>query len=404
MEVPIIWKLQVEGADRVKSAMNDLNSALERGEITNEEYTKSLMALGRESGRLNNLSRTQTQIFLAMHPNINRLTRGFSTFASVSRSALSIANSINLAFLRGGQASSEVLDITAQIAELRREMERAPADEKQGINEQIAILEARLKELKNAEVMGAISDVITAIGSIGLAISQTIPLVVKLIAKLTAAKAISSSINLSPTGGLVPGVGGKGGGFGVGGAIGGAATGVAIGAAVFPSIDAWLKENNEGYAKWAEFRDTVMGPAINDFFMKTIPETITKGFTTAWNGALTITQNVVNGIITGIEKLVNSFISAINSMIDAYNKTAGKIFGQLGKLGTVSLPRINLNEYMIKSNEVGSPAGSPAKGQIGPTNNYITVQGSVITERQLMSLVDDKFKEWMKSRGFTGFQ
>ena len=62
------------------------------------------------------------------------------------------------------------------------------------------------------------------------------------------------------------------------------------------------------------------------------------------------------------------------------------------KLGRVSL-----------GYEVGSPAGAPNKGQIGPSNTYITVQGSVIAERQLEQIMDDKFKQWMKDRGFTGF-
>ncbi len=70
-----------------------------------------------------------------------------------------------------------------------------------------------------------------------------------------------------------------------------------------------------------------------------------------------IAVNVFNTIMAAIETAVNFVIGKINGLIQAYNRTIGKVFGDMAELGEVSLARIS-----IKSKEVFSDVGNDVNG------------------------------------------
>jgi len=417
--IPVEWILSVNGANEVKSVMNDLNSAFDRGQINADEYTNSMAKLARESNRYNSIGRYQNQIFMAMHPSINKLSRSLSTFASISRTALSFTTALNTGLLRLGQSSSGAREIEAEISKLRRSLAWTPEDEKQSVIEEISALEAKLKELKDQEVIGAISDVITAIAGIGITISSLFPLISKLGTRLGVLKGVGTGIGASSAvGGLGAGAA-AGAGFATGSAMAGGLTGVGIGAAVFPSIDEWLKANNEGYMKWAEFRDNVMKPGMDKFFLEDIPaaiggagqfltnfflndlpnwarqgwQTVSDVFVTTWNSLMGFIEDGINGALQGFASFVNKIIDGINKIISGINRAFNSNIPTIGAfvIDKVSLPRIETGNTGVKS--------SPAIGT-GITNN-ITIMGSILAERELMTVVNKNTKQTYKSSGLS---
>lgn len=394
MEVPLQWKLSVTGNNQVKSIMNDLNNSFQRGQISGSEYADSVSKIGRESNKVNNISRYQNQIFLSMHPNINKLSRAFSTFASVARTTLSLMTSINTLFIAQNTQSSALSDITASLAENRRELNRTLDPERiQQLNEEYAILLAKEKELKDQDNVTYWEQWLNVILGAGLYLNifknhlfKLLPIVTKLgpALGLIANPFIAIGTAMSLLGGYIAD-------FLVG----------------LLGLEEWRKNNGKLLEDFFLVAiPTALGAAgqyLSNFFLNDLPtwasqgwKTVSDVFVKTWNGLMGFIETGINLAIKGFSNFINMIINGINSIIAGINKISNSKLSLIPAFVVqgINIPRIDQSTAPVQGPVQPATAGS----------TYITVQGSVITERQLMGLVDDKFKEWMKSRGFTGFQ
>jgi hypothetical protein len=161
---------------------------------------------------------------------------------------------------------------------------------------------------------------------------------------------------------------------------------------------------------------------------------ITQGLGAAWNAIHGGFVGFANGMVTGFnamiqaftkgaETLANGVISGINAIIGAYNNLASVLkLPRLPALPTISLsaPQIPLiaaakgadfmtnGPTMMLVGEAGqehvsvTPNGGSTRGNNGPTViNYITVQGSIKSARELAKDVDKVMKDTLKRHGWT---
>jgi hypothetical protein len=412
-EVPLSWKLSVRGATEVKTKLAELQRQFDQNAISAEDYAKGLREVARDSTTFTNSMNLQNRVFLATHPNLQRMSRAMSTVASVSRTLLTITNALNLARIASQGISSEQLDIESQIAQTLRAIARETDPEKlQALNEQLAVLRARLQELVSAETEQKINNLITLIGSVGLAVGG-----------------ISSALAKIGGSGLLAGIG-------AGAVAGFAALAVAILAAVaavgvFIAIWERLTGVEDGFFTGIveQFSD-VLGPFtkevirlftitipralgtaavfLTQFFLEDLPtwaqsafDFLAAGFTGVWAFITNATQNFINAIVTGIEFLINQFINAVNVMIRAYNAAARKIgLPTISELKQVTLARISLETPEAKTaaeRDIGLGGDTGAGATV--VNNF-EVHGSIRSDQEFMKLVDDNLKQKLKTRGF----
>jgi hypothetical protein len=287
MQVPLEWKLSVSGNNEVKSVMNDLSSAFQRGQISSSEFADSQAKLAREAQKTNNASRYQNQIFLSMHPNLNKLSRGFSTFSSIMRSTIALMTSINTLILAQNSTSSQEVDLLNQKAEAERGLRNARnPEEAQKWAEILAVINAKLKENSEQKTVQWWESWANVLSGIALPAAYLMKGHLGDIAKF-----IGTNGALLKAGGIFALI----------------ATGVALAAEemykfVFnvKDMDAWRAAN---------------GKMLVDFFTVSIPQalvSLVKFFQDSWFSIATIVQNVINGILGGFVDLINGVINAIN--------------------------------------------------------------------------------------------
>lgn len=428
MQVPLEWKLSVQGSNEVKAKLQEINSQFERGEISAGDYAKGLREVNRDARTLTGTTTMQRNIFLSTHPAFNQLSRATSTLASVSRTALTIINAMNLARIASLGASSQQLQIEADIARVMRDLNKETDPAKiASLNEELGILNARLKELKDGNFFEGISNGIILISTAALGLRSGIDLITKLAPALSALSSISfGGVALS----------------GIASILGAFVAIPAFALAAGFAISEFFKSIIPGLAKWHEDTKLILdnffliqipqalgqaGLFLTNFFLKDLPTwagtaftILQEAFTVGWNSIIKITEGAVNGLMAGLESLINGFISVINRMISAYNSVASKLgLPKLSTLGNISLPRVTLpiiaaangfdgvvnKPTMFLAGEAGSEQVSiTPHGQSSSNGNgtiIINVQGSVITERELVNRVDSALKDRLKRRGFT---
>ena len=396
MQVPLEWKMSVSGNNQVKSVMNDLNSALARGQISTSDYADSQAKLAATARKVNSSHKQQNDIFMAMHPNVNKLSRSFSTFASIARTTLALMNSINLILIAQNTQSSSLAKVTAEMAEKQRELDRTQDPvARQKLIEDMSILRAKMEELKNQDMVTYWESWITGIIGAGLFAN----IFLKHIGTISTA--------------LATGLGGAA----LATVLGLAAAFVAVAAAGFFVGRILGDFVNTALEKWDFFYWSKIEPMLVnmiDFFTVAIPnavevfkEGVIAGFIAVAtyltvdlpNALRTLAGGAIgifNTIIGAVEGLINTIIDGINRLIMAYNAVASKLgLGKLALLQHVSFDRLTLPEAPNKA------ANGPQ--QQGPSNTYITVQGSILTERELMNMVDDNSKQSFKRRGLAEF-
>lgn len=395
MEVPLQWKLSVDGANNVKSVMADLESAFQRGQISSEEFAHSTSMLARNSRIYTNVGRSQNQLFLAMHPNINKLSRGFSTLTSITRTSLSLITSINTLFTAMNTNSEALSTAMADVAEAQRGVNNSTPGSEKWIqwNEQLAIAQAHVNDLKNQQFVTTL----TAWGIGIIAVIESGAALIKILPELALWIKSLSIASLSAYVAFLPIIY----------AITAIAAGVLlIGAALekFSGKEGPFSALVDGAVEFLGLKDEFM--AIGEFFMVTLPSAIQQAgmfFITTWELITVATRDLINWIVAGIEGLVNKFIDAINSMIKAYNATAGQLLGKIGLMQHITLPRIKTDGSWVTTNQKDSATGAKKTGGVGQgIINNITVMGSILAENELKKISNDALKTELKKRGFTG--
>lgn len=403
MEVPLQWKLSVDGNNQVKSVMNDLNNAFDRGQISGSDYADSLSKMAREGNKANNIFRYQNQIYLSMHPSLNKLVRGMSAVASVGRTMQSIFNSLNILMLVNQGYSKEIATARADEAEAWRELNRAIAsgdpEKIQMAQEKLNIALENTKSILNDDFMNKINNIfgfftnaVVSGGGIAYIIKNFGKDIGKFftadkLAPLTGFLGTISNIFANP-------------------AVG---TNLAFFASQFLELIPGMKELKQGFSDWlhtwAEVDGSFIDTAMMKFFQdlpimaKNAWDFITISTVRTWNDIIGFIETGINFVIKGFSDFVNKIIAGFNSIIKGINKIPGFSIPLIPnfQIEGIQLPRLN-------TGDIGNPAGSPNGNVQGPTNTYITIEGSVLSEREFTSLMDSTFKKWMKDRGFTGFQ
>lgn len=421
MDVPISWKLSVQGSQDVKQRLADINAQFDRGEISAQDYAKGIREVNRDARSFVNISSAQKNIFLATHPMYNQISRSLSTVAGISRTLLSITNALNLARIAGNGMTSEELDLSLKKIDIMRALNTETDPSKiQGYQEELNLINKRLKEIGDEKISQGINNTVTAIGSLGLGLHG----IAKIIPQLLPVIAFFKNVGL------------------VGGIFVALATGIAFAAEALykflfgiEDMDAWRASNVTALINFFTI-DIPMalgqaGQFITNFFLKDLPKWIdqsvrwvTNAFSTMWDGIISFFKAGFDFIIKGINDLYGSILKFVNDIINLFSKiifgkkssssntssysgmqgsqVTNSLHAATGFEGMINTPTLmtvaeNGSEYVSVTPHGGSPKGG---------SNITIIQnigGSIIAEKQIKKMSDDGLKEALKRLGFTGY-
>lgn len=406
VNVPLSWELQIKGAENVKSRLQQLNQEFKNNEITVSEYSKELRRVNQDARVLTQTSTIQKNVFLAMHPAVNQLSRAMSTLSSVARTALSITNALNLATLAFNSTSVSLVEIQAELTQKQRELAEAVVKygkdsiEVSKIQEEINVLLAKqteeTKRIGDQQLQNLIT--LTAVGI--LVAKQALDISTKVLPAWAAFSALM---------GGMAGVGASVLAFFAGLASVFANPAMGQGLAFFVSqfLDfiPGMRELRQVFAEWlhswAEVDGTFIDTAMAKFFAEDLPNAIAA--TQEWFGGLTesiitfFTESLPSALGDAALYLTNFFLSDFPGWVAA---SAGIISGMFANLwDAVKNMTFNAFEYVIDQvtsfvNKARSmlqklidfivqgvrALGGRISGTSGSsTNQYSGMQGSAVT-------------------------
>jgi len=406
MAIPLTWKAEIYGAEDVKAKLAEIREQYKKGDIGIQEYTQKQTFLARQLRQTNLSLGQQKSIFLAMHPALNKLTQAMSVFGSISRSALSIMNSLNLATIAQTGFEGRIFDLKMDLIESEktlREMREA------GLGPGMAAYDeeiAKNKEL-NAELNNTLKlasdqgwqNLTTKIFGIGDAIQTAWMGAITTIAafKLGAFKGLAGTITAF--------------GESLGSAILSGLSKAFLPATIVQMFSDLFSQTagEEGFGSgidiWVSMltKDLPMalgvaGAFLTQFFLKDLPNWANKGF--AELGV--IIKNITKGITDGIIFIINAVIKGINFLISQWNKAASKSKGLLPKI----TPLEELKTSTISGGGSASAGGTaPIPGVLtgmtasGGNTIVVNVGGSIWSTKELEKLFNDALKNSLKRTG-----
>src|SRR3990167_4661293 len=185
VSVPLSWKLEVHGANEVKSVMNDIQRAFERGQISLDDRNHSMSQLNRTAIQSNNIGRYQNNIYLAQHPLLLKTSRALSTVTSITRTLLTVSNALNLSRIHGSIVTARDIEDQNQLNELTRTILRLEREGKTDTDEyRLAVEDKNVALAENKERLQAIADqkfdsLVTSVESAIFTVATTFSLLVK---------------------------------------------------------------------------------------------------------------------------------------------------------------------------------------------------------------------------------
>lgn len=213
-------KLQVQGAEEVKQKIADIHDQFNRGEITTEEYSKSLRGAGNELKSLgNSAGRTKAQ-FMAMHPGIASLSRNMHAMSGIFRTGMAVTNALNLAQIAmqgtSSGASAAQQEYNEKLREYNIAVKKYGENSDEAKDAAIALKEAdeKLKEQLAKDQKQAIQNMITLGSAIGMLATSMISAVAEFPAFMKSFKdmkkmlAANKSAAMMAGGAMLAGVGG----------------------------------------------------------------------------------------------------------------------------------------------------------------------------------------------------
>ena len=418
-ETILAWKAELSGADTVRDGLRKINEEVKANRLEQRDANKVIQTAIKDTRNFRAEQNLLNRSFLSTHPNLQKLTQSFSTMAHVARTGLSIANSLNLMWIRQGQNKQTLAELTYSATLAEREyldtIKKFGPDSREAREalEKWNIEKSKAEQFKSETASQGWLDIASNIFMVILAGNQLLE-VFKKFPQLTA---IILPLLTNPF-------------------IAIPALALAAGFA----ISEFFKSLSPELRKWHEDSKIILddffliqipmalGAAaefLTNFFLVEMPRWGSEGlkllsdaFVATWNTIISTTNMGVNAVIDGVNAVINGAISAINSFIIAINRILSK-----AKLGTIALipkfdgiPKINIP--MIKaatgfSGMVNKPtvflageAGpesvsiSPNGGKGGGITVVVNVQGSILTERELFRRVDENLKNELKKRNF----
>lgn len=404
MAIPLIWKAEIYGAEDVRAKLAEIREQYKKGDIGIQEYTQKQTYLARQLRQTNMSLGMQKSIFLAMHPALNKLTQAMSVFGSISRSALSIMNALNLATIAQTGFEGRIFDLKMDLIEsektLRQMREAGLGPGNAAYDEEIA----RNKEL-NAELGNTLKlaadqgwqNLTTKIFGIGDAIQTAWMGAIATIAafKLGAFKGLASTITA---------FGGQ-----LGGAILAGLSKAFLPATIVQMFSDLFSQTagEEGFGSgidiWVSMltKDLPMalgvaGAFLTQFFLTDLPNWANKGFTELG----VIVKNITKGITDGIIEIINAVIRAINYLIKQWNKASRASGGRLPKI--TPLEEIKTSNMTSGSSSATAPIPGVLTGMTASSGNQVVVNvaGSIWSTKELEKLFNDALKNTLKRTGF----
>lgn len=379
MEATLGVRLQATGVEETKAALQDMRAQVLGVSSAKLEDARNTRLLSKDATILNNATRYQTQIFLAQHPVINNVSKAMSSFGRVARGALAITTAFSVASLAFGKTTSGLLELQGELAKARRDQSLAltrygyDSSEYSEATDSVELLEAKVKELNDQTSQGQITNLINfgaSIGIMGSSALTAVPHIKGLVTQVGNLLKHAGSKNFGKIGGLLGGGAAAGGGAkGLTGALTGAAGGAGAGAG------------------GAIAAGGIMGAA------RTGGAGVALGLADAY------------GDITSITTIADKIMGT--KMTDFFNKNIGQLIeGQMPDFFKLTAAALTGNQALIPEEYRKQPmatAGGSYKGAYGAPNiTNITVQGSVISEKELYRTMDQYTKQDYKRRGFTG--
>lgn len=385
MGIPLSWDLSIHGAEDVKARLQDINEQFARGEITTQQYAQGLRGVNRDARVLNNTQTLQKNIFLATHPVINNLTRAMSVFSSVLHTASTALTLINTANIALNTNTGNVAEAQAELNQAYREQAEALA--KYGVD--------------SKKYMEATERVNVATARLGEEIERSKSQIANFWSSLViGAASVVTSIVLT-FGKIAPFLSGFGGLFGG-----------------FTSFFAALPTGMTNFALFAsQFLDLIpgmieaqaaFGEAMRVFFRQMLPSFTTYG--------IQVITNFINiagkTLVEGVNRIVRAVVNAINVLISAYNSAASVL--NLPKITPLKFTPVNWSPVGVTQTstfpggissqtnpgEFITPNVGHVGGVSGGTQVYITVEGSILSLRELDAALDKSLKRQLIQRGF----
>ena len=467
--VPLTWTLSIKGGEEVTTTLNQLNASFKRGEISSDQYYKSLRQGNSIARQTINSGRYQNNILLAQYPSLLKISRGLSTVTSISRTFLTISNALNLSKIAGQGLDLEDINIKKQIRENNQKIAILMKDEvknrdeinalTQENNELMGISKEKAQAIIDQNWNSMLTNIFSVLSGIGIIFSNLINnktimnAIISAGSKLGSVFAthfLGSKVGIAIIDFLIPSLTGKTAMGSVGaagtkmGTVFGSAFQLAAIAALF-LIAAQAIE--EGYKKAFNIEDveawrTANVKAITDLFQVKIPMAIGQAGLALSNfflvdmpswamgginfiiGEFTKLKDIVLGIINSIVNAIKSIVfpfggssiglgaATISAQQALSNRTGITTYDTKGNISTVPTKRATGFEGMVNTPQlmmVGdagpeyvsvTPHGGTRNGS-GATI-IVNIAGSVVTEKQLFSRLDDMQKNNLKRRGFTG--
>lgn len=351
------------------------------------------------------------------------MSRSTSILSSISRSYLSILNAINLARLAGQGLSSQELELNSKISDIMRKLAKETDPEKIGLlNEELGILKAQLKEITDQKIQQGLEGI-----GIGFAtISITLSSIVKMLPQIKSMIGFLSALgSLAVPSGFLAVLGAAAAPIiAIAAAIAAAAIGLTflLGGLKIEPFQTWAKAMEPifgGLSKFIIKLFTIDWPNMIFFLITKLGELqgwferIFNSVSSVVGNALIFIKDSVTSFFNEIVRQIVNFVNYVNSIIfKKGSKTSTSAFsGQSGSSVVNSLHAATGFEGMITKPTLMTVAESGSeyvsvtphgRGPSGGPTIIVNVHGSILSERQLFTIVDGYLKDSYKRRGFTG--
>jgi hypothetical protein len=465
MAAPLVWNFRVTGASEASRQLQEISAATRGASTDSKEYSRELRSQAREANAVVKQDEYRARIMMTNHPVLLNTVKAAGFLSSALRSVVAVQNMWNTAMLLSRGASEDQIVNADELAIEQTKLNDLRARGKEGtVQYQIQLEKVNelhdkgrqlAKENSSAQLNSAINFVTGGV-LIGSTIAQMIP-------KLLAFAGVSVGTSATFTGALTSmNVAQQT--FSKASLVAFAtnpwfllAAAVAIVTVlivthwddvvkfyntylipafntvgkVFSDVGQWMAANWKTLFSvltlgtgalviylidhWQEISSTLAG----------VWDTMRKGFAAFWNGFASIANQAIGGITAGIQGFVNAAVDAINVLISAYNAAARLVgAGGISYISHISLtpPKIPMiaaaagfegvvsSPTMFLAGEAGQPehvsigAAGGSRGGSGrsPIIINISVNGSVITERELEHNILRGLETRLRDKGFGG--
>ena len=414
--VPLQWTLSIKGGEEVTTTLNQLNASFKRGEISSDQYYKSLRQGNSIARQTINSGRYQNNILLAQYPSLLKISRGLSTVTSISRTFLTISNALNLSKIAGQGLDLEDINIKKQIRENNQTITELMKDEiknrdqinalTQENNELMGVSKEKAQAIIDQKWDSMITNIFSVLSGIGIIFSNLINnktimnAIISAGSKLGSVFAthfLGSKVGIAIIDFLIPSLTGKTamGSVGTAGTTMGAVFGSAFQLAAIVGIAAALAIIGKlvadelvkmvGMEEWRENSKVI----LDKFFMVDIPMAIGKAGLALSNFFLvdmpSWAMGGINFIIGEFTKLKDIVLGIINSIVNAIKSIVFPFGGGTSGGSSIGLGAATISAQQALSNRTGITTYD-TKGNISttPTKRATGFEGMVNTPQLMM--------------------